>query len=98
MNERALMLIVNTLEDCSEPPGIDWPDHQKDEVTFSRWALEEILNLVWDHPCTPASETIEDFALNLEYWAATDECQKRIFAIAAKAAWEFLEEIEEVER
>lgn len=100
MNERAIMTIIRALDNYSEAPRIDWPDHQKEEVTFSCWALDEILGLVWDHPWTPASETITEFALKLELWTATavTEEQKRIFAIAAETAWEFLEEIEEVER
>lgn len=100
MNERAIMTIIKALDDYSEGPRLDWPDHEKEEVTFSRWALDEILGLVWDHPWTPASQTIEEFALKLEFWSSTavTEDQKRIFAVAAETAWEFLQEIEEVER
>lgn len=100
MNERALLTIIKALDDYMEPPRVDWTDHEKEEVTFSRWALEEILNLVWENPCTPASDIIEEFALKLEFWTLTavNRDQKRIFGIAAETAWEFLEEIEEVER
>lgn len=100
MNERALMTIMKYLDDYDEPPGLDWPQQEIEEVTFTKWALEEILNLVWDHPWTPASETIEAFAVKLEcYSLLTDrEQQARIFSIAAKAAWETLDYIEEVEK
>lgn len=100
MNDRALLAIVSALDGYTEPPGLDWPDHEKEEVTFSRWVLEEILNLVWDHPWTLASDTIEKFAWKLELYAATavTEEQKRIFDVAAETAYEFLEEIKEVER
>ena len=61
--------------------------------------LEEILNLVWDHPWTLASETIERFGLTMMQFASTSVTrdQKRIFSIAADTAFDFLEEIKEVE-
>lgn len=71
MNDRALLAIVAALDEYEEAPGIDWPDHEKEEITFSRWALEEILNLVWDHPWTLASETIERFGLTMMQFAST---------------------------
>lgn len=100
MNDRALLAIVAALDRYEEPPRLDWPDHEREEVTFTRWALEEILDLVWDHPWTLASETIENFALTMMQFAATSVTkeQKRIFSIASDAAFEFLEEIEEVEK
>jgi hypothetical protein len=99
MNDRALLVIVAALDEYEEAPGIDWPDHEKEEITFSRWALEEILNLVWDHPWTLASETIERFGLTMMQFASTSvtKDQKRIFSIAADTAFDFLEEIKEVE-
>ena len=99
MNDRALLAIVAALDEHEEAPGIDWPDHEKEDITFSRWALEEILNLVWDHPWTLASETIERFGLTMMQFASTSvrRDQKRIFSIAADTAFDFLEEIKEVE-
>lgn len=99
MNEQALIVIVNTLNGYTDLLRVDWPDSKKEQIIFSRWALEEILELVWDHPWILASETIEAFALKLEIWSATaaTEGQKRIFAVAAETAWKFLEDITEVE-
>lgn len=95
MNERALLAIVKVLDDYVEPPGLDWPDEEKEEVIFTHWALDEMLTLVWDHPWTPASETIEKFAINMEAYAAmaVTEDQRRIFAVAAETAWEMLDDI-----
>lgn len=100
MNERALMVIMSILEDFTEPPRSDWPQHEAEEFTFSKWAIEEMLNLVWDHPWTLASETIEQFAVKLGVYAITSrtENQKRIFTIASETAWGLLEDIKEVER
>ena len=100
MNERALMAIMSVLEGFTEPPRSDWPQHEAEEFTFSRWAVEEMLNQVWDHPWTLASDTIEQFALKLKVYAITSktEKQRRIFDIAAETAWELLDDIKEVER
>lgn len=100
LNERALMAIVSVLESYTEPPDLNWPQQEIDDVIYSKWVVGEILDLVWDHPWTLASETIEQFAWKLETFAATAaiEDQKRIFSIAAETAWELLEEIKEVEQ
>ena len=100
MNEKAIMWIINALGENEESIGLDWPDQEKEEVMFSRWALDEILLLVWDHPWTLASETIEKFAIRLTFFAAeaASEGQRRIFTVAAETAWELLEEIEALER
>jgi hypothetical protein len=100
MNERAVMELMEILDGYEEPIGRDWPEHEQQDATFSHWAIDEILNLVWDHPWTPASDTIENFALKLEFFIAESksEEQRRIFAIAAETAWEILETIKEVEK
>ena len=59
MNERAILFLMSVLNGFEEPPRSDWPQHEAEEVTFSRWALEELLQDVWDHPWTLASETLE---------------------------------------
>lgn len=93
MNDQALLIVFSALESYTELPKLD--QNEKEKIVFSRWALEEILNLVWDHPWTLASDTVEEFAWKLELYAATavtDE-QKRIFTVAAKTAYALLEEV-----
>lgn len=100
MNERAIMFLMSVLNGLEEPPGSDWPQHEVEEVTFSRWALEELLLQIWDHPWTLASETVERFASKMELFSETcnTDAQHRIFRIAAEAVWEFLDEIKAIER
>lgn len=95
MNERVILALLSLLRDYEKPIGLDWPEQKKEEVIFSHWALDEIFNLVWDHPWTLASETIENFARKLEVYAATavSKDQKRIFTVAAETAWQTLDEI-----
>lgn len=102
MNEKACDVILLWLEGFDEsyidPHNLTEQEYA--EVVFSKWALEEILQLVSDHPWTLASETILWFGFQMLACAAnsdTDE-QKLIFRTAAETTWELLESIEEVER
>ena len=100
MNERAILFLMSVLKGFEDPPRSDWPQHEAEEVTFSRWALEELLQQVWDHPWTLASETVERFASKLEIYSETcnTDAQSRIFKIAAETIWEFLDDIKAIER
>lgn len=100
MNERAILFLMSVLNGFEESPRSDWPQHEAEEVTFSRWALEELLQDVWDHPWTLASETLEKFASKMELFSETcnTDAQHRIFKIAAETVWEFLDDIKEIER
>ena len=93
MNDRAVYALIRFLDEYSEPPGLDWPQEESEEVTFSRWAAEELLNLVMDHPMTPAEDTIEEFIIKMEIYAATATKRdwERIFSIVAQTAREFLD-------
>ena len=68
MNETIVQAILGYLE-SSEPPGIDWPRHWFEEVCFSRWAAEELVNLILDHPLVPAEDTIDEFAVKMTAYA-----------------------------
>lgn len=96
MNERAIMSLMRMLDMYEDVPHLDWPQHEAEEIAFSRCAIEEILQLVWDHPWTPASETIENFAETMEHYEtlAVANIQRRIFSVMAETAWEVLQEVE----
>lgn len=101
VNEQALLIIVTALNNYSEEHPYDnkWSDDEKAEATFSHWALDEILGLVWDHPWTMASDTVEDFILKCQLCQVASKLpeQKRIFSIAKWTALEILDAIKEVE-
>lgn len=100
MNERAIMALMQMLGMYDDVPRSDWPQHELEEIAFSRCAIEEVLQLVWDHPWTLASDTIEDFALKMELYkdsSVTDD-QKRIFSVLVETAWEVLQKIEPLEK
>lgn len=100
MNERAIMALMRMLDIYEDVPYLDWSQHEAEEIAFSRCAIEEILQLVWDHPWTIASETIENFAEKMEFFrdlAVTNE-QRRIFSVMAETALEVYQEIEPLDR
>lgn len=99
MNDLALNAITDALKNCVDIPRLIWPEREKAEITFSKWALEESLLLVWDHPFIPASETIEIFATKLRIYAemAVTEDQNQIFSIAANTVLAILDEIKRLE-
>lgn len=100
MNERAIMALMRMLNMYEDVPYLDWPQHEAEEIAFSRCAIEEVLQLIWDHPWTLASETIEGFALKMEFYknsSVTDD-QKRIFSVLAETAGEVLQEIKLLEK
>lgn len=100
-NELALLTIVAALSYFQECPyDISWTDQEKEEATFSRWMLNEMLDIVWDNPWQLASDTIKNLILKLQLYVKTSKTQDqiRIFSIAAETASEILEKITEVEK
>lgn len=101
LNERALLIIVAALECYPERPyDSSCPDDEKEEISFSQWALNELLDLIWDHPWTAASDIIEDFVYKCREYVVTSKLpvQKRIFDIAEKTAIQLLKDIKEAEK
>jgi len=97
MNDRAIQVILNYLEKDSEPPQLWMGKRDFEELSFSRWAADELLNAIWDKPLVPAEDTVEAFAIKMELYAMFAERQSasRIFSIAARTAEELLEVITE---
>ena len=97
-NEKTLLTIVSALECFPDRPYDNtWSDDEKEDATFTKWALNELLDIVSDHPWTLASDTIENFIIQFLLYEELSELpdQKRIFSIAARAASEILTEIKE---
>lgn len=93
MNDRVLQMLVDYLEVKTVPPTIGWPKHWFEEMSFARWAVGEMLNLVSDHPFKSAYDTIATFALKMEVYAflSDGKSSNRIFSVAAEVANEFLD-------
>lgn len=100
MNERALLHLLSIMERHEDATHSTWPQHEAEEISFSKWAVGEMIQQVWDQPWTIASETIDKFAFKMEIFAVTSvtDIQRRIFRIAAETAWDLLESIQEIEQ
>ena len=94
MNEMAVQRLVQYVENMPQPE-ISWPKHWFDEICFSKWAAEELIQSILDHPTIPAQDTVEEFALKmLAYSSISDEkALGGIFSIAAQFAWDCLENL-----
>lgn len=94
-NNIATQAILEYLEE-SDVPELYWPRHRFEEVCFSRWAAEELLNAILDHPLVSAEDTIEEFAIKMEIYfsLSVGKDAERIFSIAAKTAWEIFDSIQ----
>ncbi len=100
MNDRVSIALLKRLASYEGVPCTYWNRRDTEEIAFSRCALEEVLNRVFDRPWIPASETIEEFALRMEFYkstAVTDD-QNRIFSVAAETAWKLLKTVKELEK
>lgn len=97
MNDRAIQVILNYLEKDSQPPELWMGKREFEELSFSRWTAEELLNAIWDRPFTPAEDTIEAFEIKMKLYAllAEQRSASRIFSVAAQTAEELLEVITE---
>ena len=100
MNERTFIYLFSVMKRYENDSFSGQSEYDSEENSFSKWAIVEITQQVWDHPLTMASETIELFALKMEFFAATSitDIQSRIFRTAAKTAWALLEPIQEIEQ
>lgn len=93
MNDKVLQMLVDYLEVKTVPPAVSWPKHWFEEISFARWAVGEMLNLISDHPFNPAYDTISNFALKMGVYAISsyEKPSNRIFSVAAEVANEFLD-------
>lgn len=91
-NDMAVHALIEYLEE-SDTPEVYWSQHWFEEISFSRWAAEELINAILDHPMVSAEDTIEEFAIKMTAYSSLSDGTDagRIFSIAAKFAYESLE-------
>jgi hypothetical protein len=88
MNDRAITAIENYMEECLFEPRLNWPKCTFDQQSYSRWAANEILGLIMDHPFTQVDTIVEEFMLKMDYFScvAKDPNISIIFSIAKGTA------------
>ena len=83
MNDEAITMILKYLEECLFEPKRNWPRSEFDRRSYSRWAVNEILELLMDHPFTPADIVIDEFIIKMCYFSHLNKKgdQRFMFAI-----------------
>lgn len=92
-NEKAIIMIIAYINEHLFEPGSNWPKHWFDGRVYSRWAANEILERVMDHPHISAFDTIEEFYFKMNLFSAysSDEKIDSIFLVALETASDILD-------
>lgn len=91
-NELAVKSIITYMEECLFEPKTSWFKHEFEKRSYSRWAANEILEGVMDHPMSPADTIIEEFIFKMSLYSCVAEDSKAsfIFSIAQDTAEDIL--------
>lgn len=92
MNETAVLVILECLEENLFEPTKRWPNDVFEERSYSRWAAYEIWQRLLDNPFKTTDEVIEEFILDMQICHMTTEDPKkeRMFKIAIETADDIL--------
>ena len=92
MNEVVVQALSEYLYETGEPEAF-WPEHWFVEVSTSRWIAGELIDAILDHPMDSAEDIMEELAIKMTAFHAASDGTKaeRIFSIAEKCLWEWLE-------
>lgn len=88
MNDEAIQKIMNYTNMHLFEPGENWPKSVIMERSYERWAVDEILLAIMDHPMTEADLVIEGFILKMELFLYLSEnpANNHIFQVAENTA------------
>ena len=88
MNDEAIQKIMNYTNMHLFEPGENWPKSAIMERSYERWAVDEILLAIMDHPMTEADLVIEGFILKMELFLYLSEnpANNHIFQVAENTA------------
>lgn len=88
MNDEAIQKIMNYANVHLFEPGANWPKLDIMERSYERWAVDEILLALMDHPMTEADLVIEGFILKMELFLYLSEepTNNYIFQVAENTA------------
>lgn len=92
-HEQVILIIEDYIFDITEPQR-SWDKHWFKEVSYQRWAGNELLNRVREKPEQDPVAIISDFAIKARNFAIKDHSDKgdrQIFDIAYEMATDLLE-------
>lgn len=92
MYDEAIQKILKYEEEVLFEPGIHWSKQKIQERSYARWAAEEILMAMMDHPFAMPDMIIEEFIIKMEYLLHISEntTANFIFTIAENTAEDIL--------
>lgn len=92
MNEEAAQAITDYIEEYLFEPDANWPKSWFNQRTYSRWAANEILELIIDNPLTSPMIIIDEFLIKMSYYSCMSENQNIsiIFSTAVDTAEDIL--------
>jgi hypothetical protein len=88
MTDEAIAIVVHYMEKFLFAPEKNWPKIEFDRRSYSRWAVNEILELLADHPFSPADAIIDGFIIRMSYFSCLVKNGDQRFIVAIEAAEE----------
>lgn len=88
MNDEIIQKILNYANEHLFEPGGNWPKSAIMERSYEKWAVDEILLAIMDHPMTEADLVIEGFILKMELFLhiSDEPTNNYIFQVAENTA------------
>lgn len=92
MNKEAAQAIIDYIAEYLFEPDANWPKSWFNQRTYSRWAANEILELIIDNPLTSPMIIIDEFLVKMSYYSCVSENQNVniIFSTAVDTAEDIL--------
>lgn len=92
MYDEAIQKILKYEEEFLFEPGLHWSKKNIQERAYARWATEEILLTIMDHPFVEPDMIVEEFIIKMEYFLHISEntTANSIFTIAENTAEDIL--------
>lgn len=73
MNDESIFSILQYANTYLFSPMKSWPRLYFEERSYARWAVNEIIKNILDHPFYPADEIVYDFVLTMELFSKQTE-------------------------
>ncbi|MCM1090083.1 MAG: hypothetical protein NC413_04515 [Muribaculum sp.] len=92
-HEQVILIIEDYIFDITEPQR-NWDKHWFKEVSYQRWAGNELLNRVRRNPDKDPIDVISDFVIKTREFSSKDHGDKedrQIFSVAYEMATDILE-------
>lgn len=88
MNDEAIQKIISYTNEYLFEPRSNWSKQAIMERSYERWAVDEILLTIMDHPLTEADFVIEGFILKMEFFLhmSGNQANNLIFQVAENTA------------